>query len=178
MDSSGADTILKKTRIRRGNQVSLVNLLRCKLICFKDDVAANGFIHLAPRTHDSSLAEQHIPNIAHLAADLEASVQAVWPRRHDFRYSKVQVLLISWGEDDLGVVKEVTDLQKVFEDLYHYEVKLYRIPSVKPDKALKRRMLEFLDSDREDTLLILYYAGHAKKSPQSNEAPIWLAYVK
>jgi hypothetical protein len=46
---------------------------------------------------------------------------------------------------------------------------------MKPDKALKRRMLEFLDEDGEETLLILYYGGHAKKSVQSNEAPIWFA---
>ena len=94
------------------------------------------------------------------------------------RYSNVQVLLISWKDDDLGVAKEVEKLQNVFNDLYHYDVEVYQIPSVKPDKALKRRILEFLDGDGEETLLILYYAGHAKKSLQLNEAPIWLAYVK
>lgn len=87
-------------------------------------------------------------------------------------------MLTSWEDDDLGVAKEVEELQNVFNDLYHYDVEVYQIPSVKPDKALKRRMLEFLDEDREETLLILYYAGHARKSLQSNEAPMWVAYAK
>jgi Caspase domain len=102
-------------------------------------------------------------------------VRAIWPRRHESRYLKVEVLLLSWEDDDLGVVKEVTELQNLFEDLYHYEVQVYQIPNVKPDKELKRRMLQFLENDHEDTLLILYYGGHARKSPQSNEAPIWFA---
>ena len=85
------------------------------------------------------------------------------------------MLLISWKDDDLGVSKEVAELQHVFEDLYHYQVQTYQIPNVKPDKEMKRRMLEFLDNDRDDTLLILYYAGHAKKSSLLNETPIWFA---
>ena len=87
-------------------------------------------------------------------------------------------MLISWEDDDLGVAKEVEELQNVFDSLYHYDVEVYQIPSIKPDKPLKRRMLEFLDEDGEEALLILYYAGHARKSLLSNEAPIWLAYVK
>jgi hypothetical protein len=87
----------------------------------------------------------------------------------------VQVLLLSWEDDDLGVTKEVAELQNVFEDLYHYHVQVYRIPSAKPDKALKLRVLKLLENDDEATLLVLYYGGHANKSPQSNEAPIWRA---
>lgn len=151
--------------------------MKSQLTCFENDVVADGFIHLAPRTHDASLAGEHIPNIAYLAEDLQASVQAVWPSRHEFRYAKVEVLLLSWKDDDLGVAKEVVELQNVFEHLYRYHVQAYQIPNVKPDKELKRRMLEFLDNDGADTLLILYYAGHAKKSPQSNEAPTWFASV-
>lgn len=87
----------------------------------------------------------------------------------------MRVLLLSWVDDDLGVSAELLNLKNVFEDLYHFEVEDYRIPDKKPDKALKRRMLEFLDEDGEEALLILYYGGHAKKSIQSNEAPIWFA---
>jgi hypothetical protein len=135
----------------------------------------DGYIHLAPRTHDISLIGEHIPNISCLAADLDRAVQAGWPRRHDIRYSKVEVLLLRWAEDDLGVLAELRDLHHVFTDLYHFEVETYDIPSHKPNNALSRRVLDFLENDKEETLFILYYAGHGKASPQSNEGAVWFA---
>ena len=130
---------------------------------------------MAPKTHDISLIGEHIPDIAYLAADLQVAVNAAWSRRHDIRYSKVQILLLRWEDDDLGVEAEVKDLQHVFTDLYGYGVATYEIPTEKPDKALKRRVFDFLDHDGDETLLILYYAGHAKTSMQMNEAPLWFA---
>ncbi|KAL2072072.1 hypothetical protein VTL71DRAFT_11415 [Oculimacula yallundae] len=141
----------------------------------KHDILGDGFIRLAPKTHDISLVGEHIPDIAHLAADLQVAVNAGWSRRHDVRYSKVQVLLLKWKDDDLGVETELKDLGQVFGDLFHYGVDMFDIPSEKPDKALKRRVFDFLENDGEDTLLILYYAGHAKLSVQANEAPVWVA---
>jgi hypothetical protein len=102
-------------------------------------------------------------------------VKAGWSRRHDIRYSKVQVLTLRWEDDDLGVITELKALGHVFADLYHYEVRTYSIPREKPDEALKRRVLDFLEHDGPETLLIVYYAGHAISSLQSNEAPIWSA---
>ncbi|PVH71184.1 hypothetical protein DL98DRAFT_660783 [Cadophora sp. DSE1049] len=141
----------------------------------KYDIPGDGFIRLAPKTHDVSLAGEHIPDIAHLATDLQAAVNAGWSRRHDIRYSKVQVLLLKWEDDDLGVETELKDLGHVFSDLFHYGVDVFDIPSEKPDKALKRRVFDFLENDGEETLLILYYAGHARSSIQANEAPVWIA---
>lgn len=135
----------------------------------------DGYIHLAPRTHDISMIGEHIPNISCLAADLDKAVRAGWPRRHDIRYSKVEVLLLRWADDDLGVSAELKDLQHVFTDLYHFEVETYDIPSHRPNNALSRRVLDFLENDREETLFILYYAGHGKTNPQSNEGPVWFA---
>ncbi|KAE8448946.1 hypothetical protein EG329_008742 [Mollisiaceae sp. DMI_Dod_QoI] len=139
------------------------------------DVAMDGFIRLAPKTHDISLATQHVPDIAYLASDLEKAVKAGWSRRHEMRYSKVHVLLLRWADDDLGVETELKDLQHVFEDLYHYAVELYDIPSQKPDKALTRRVLDFLDQDGAEALFILYYAGHGRIGVHSNEGPTWFA---
>jgi hypothetical protein len=84
-------------------------------------------------------------------------------------------LLLSWEEDDLGVSREIKCLRHVLRDRFHFQVEDYRIPSVKPDKALTRRILDFLDLDGKDTLLIVYYGGHARKAMHSNEAPIWFA---
>lgn len=108
-----------------------------------------------------------------LATDLGVAVKAVWPKRHDTRYSQVYVLLVSWEEDDLGVATEINRLGHVFQDRYHFKVQYYRIPSAKPDRALYSRVLGFLDLDGDDTLLIFYYGGHSVRR-QSNEAVLWV----
>jgi hypothetical protein len=57
-------------------------------------------------------------------------------------------------------------------------VETYNIPEARPEKALNRCILEFLDYDEEngdETLLIVYYAGHARRIYDSNEPPIWFA---
>jgi len=109
-------------------------------------------------------------------ADLtDLIVQAGWPRRHDIRYSKVEVLLLRWAEDDLGVLAELKDLHHVFTDLFHFEVETYDIPSYKPNNALSCRVLDFLENDKEETLFILYYAGYGKANPQSNKGAVWFA---
>ena len=136
---------------------------------------SNEFFELTPNTHDISYSSKHIPSLAELTADLEAATHAVWSRRHHSRYSKACALFLRWESDDLGVMKESNDLQHVFQDMYHYQVESYRIPDERPDTSLKLRTLQFLEHDGKDALLIVYYAGHAKKSIQSNAAPVWHA---
>jgi hypothetical protein len=75
----------------------------------------------------------------------------------------VCVLLVSWVTDDLGVASEVQRLRHVFEDMYQFLVETYQIPDEKPDRA----------NDQDDSLLVFYYAGHARRGPQSNEGPLW-----
>ncbi|KAF8856019.1 hypothetical protein BDZ45DRAFT_484443 [Acephala macrosclerotiorum] len=143
----------------------------------KGDIQENGFIQFGSRTHDTSLTESHVPDIRKLGADLNTAVQAVWPTRRQTRYTGVHVLMISWEDDDLGVWRELEALRTVFEERYHFQVEEYRIPSIgQPDRALKRRAIEFLDhSDGEETLLIMYYAGHARRAPEENAGPLWCA---
>jgi len=144
----------------------------------QDDVFANGIIHLLSKTHDVSLAEEHITSIKHLAADLEEAVKAVWPRRQGIRYTQVHVLLIRWEDDDLGVLSEIQELKHVFKDIYNYNVETYDIPNTRPQRTLNQRIQEFLQYDEEngnETLLIVYYGGHARRVHDSNEPPIWFA---
>ena len=140
----------------------------------KKDAFEEGFVRLPPRTHDISFTESHT-DIGKLGSDLNQAVQAAWPKRHSVRYSQVHVLLLSWAEDDLGVAHEIRGLRHVFRDLYKFEVQEYQIPSLKPDKALKRRVSDFLDNDDKDNLFVIYYGGHARRGWQSNEASLWFA---
>jgi len=134
-------------------------------------------IHITPNTHDVSHTGEHIPDISHFANDLERAAKAAWPRRHQIRYSRVHALLLSWEDDDLGVVSEVNALKDVLADLYHYNVQTYKIPSIKPKRALDARLEDFLRKAEEEggqeTLLIVYYGGHATRIPRSNDFPIW-----
>jgi hypothetical protein len=144
----------------------------------KSDIYSNGIIHLVSKTHDISLVDEHISSIKHLAADLDEAVKAVWPRRQDIRYTQVHVLLIRWEDDDLGVITEVQELKHVFQHIYNYSVETYDISSVMPQRTLNQRIQEFLKYDEkngDETLLIVYYAGHARRVPDSNEPPLWFA---
>jgi len=82
-----------------------------------------------------------------------------------------------WEADDLGVTREVDILSHVFADLYRFGVADYTIPNYQPDRALKRRVIDFVDDDQQDTLLIFYYAGHASLSPNRSGFPTWVASV-
>ena len=138
------------------------------------DVFEEGFIRLAPRTHDVAFTESH-STIQELGSDLNEAVQAAWPKRHDMPYSRVHVLLLSWIDDDLGVSEEIRGLRHVFRGLYHFDVHEYEIPSAKPDLSLKGKMFRFLtEFDGGDKLLIVYYGGHAKRARQSNEGSLWI----
>jgi hypothetical protein len=140
----------------------------------ENDAFKEGFVRLAPRTHDISFTESHA-DIQKLGNDLNEAVQAAWPKRHNVRYSQVHVLLLSWVDDDLGVVREIGRLRHVLKVLYNFQVEEYEIPSLKPDRFLKRRISDFLDNDDKDNLLVVYYGGHARRGWQSNEASLWFA---
>jgi hypothetical protein len=136
----------------------------------------NGFIRLAPKTHDIGLADSHIPNIERLYDDFNTAVNAIWPRRHHTPYQSVHVLLLSWVEDDLGILFEIKRLKHVFREWFNYQVETYQIPSIKPDTALKRCILEFLGIfDAKDALLIVYYAGHGSPSQNPGASALWYA---
>lgn len=110
MNQPKTATLSKTARPRLGNKVSTQppTFRERELYCRENDTLVDGFIHLTENSRCIA-AEQHISTIARLAEDLQASVQAVWPRRYDFRYSHVEVLMISRAGDDLGVGKEVTE---------------------------------------------------------------------
>ena len=75
------------------------------------------------------------------------------------------VLLINWEEklDDLHTGVEVDALERVFKDVYHYTVEKQQVKEGKrgPHRQVQTFLLEFINKyDDENTLLIIYYAGH------------------
>jgi hypothetical protein len=137
------------------------------------ELEENGFIKL--NTHDVSFVEEHIPSIEKFVDDLQIAINAAWPTRKKSNYENVHVLLLSWEDDNLGVEQEIKRLRHIFANLYRFDVQEYQIPRKKPGKAAISRVSSFLELDDRGTLLIVYYAGHARLSRQTNEPPIWAA---
>ncbi|KAJ4294458.1 hypothetical protein N0V90_008149 [Kalmusia sp. IMI 367209] len=120
------------------------------------------------------MTSNHIHSVEKFAEDLSVAVNAAWPTRHESRYSEVQVLLLSWEDDDLGVLHEIGDLERTFRDLFNYEVTKWRIPKHKPERKLNLQVGDFLENhDSNDHLLIVYYAGHGFLNEQ--RVPMWAA---
>lgn len=95
-------------------------------------------------------------------------------------YSQVNVLLISWAENDLGggVEEEIGDLRGVFEKDYNYSsVVTFPIPV---DGSQQRRLNTEISSFVEnrcrscDSLVIIYYAGHCSANAQGQAE--WAAF--
>jgi hypothetical protein len=86
------------------------------------------------------------------------------------RYKSVQVLLLRWEGDDLGVYWEVEDLEKIFKK-YGFNTELWLIPSNMSHLELTIKVGSFVkEYQSPDTLLVVYYGGHASinKARQSS----------
>lgn len=142
------------------------------------DIDQNDFIELSPRTqtHDVSNSAGYLYNVSHLTDGLLTAARKAWPSRHRSQYKAVRVLLLYWTEDDLGVRQEVQELDATFRELYHYETESWMIPSQKPDRQLKKKIAQFTEDFEDiDTLLVVYYAGHARPNAMPNECPEWVS---
>lgn len=79
---------------------------------------------IADRSHDISLINYHVKDLQSFD---ERVASAAFPNsfgkedviygRAKCRYEEVHVLLLSWEADDLGVAKEIVELQDVFENI-------------------------------------------------------------
>jgi hypothetical protein len=72
------------------------------------------------------------------------------------------VLLLRWEEDELQVEWELNDLAKVFR-AYNFNTETWLVPTESPYMKMMSKALQFVgDHQSGDTLLIVYYGGHAK----------------
>src|SRR5450432_1451794 len=113
------------------------------------------------RTHDISHVGYHVRDLKTFGETLTNAAAAAFPNRGRSRYKGVHVLLLSWEEDNLGVLEEVLELQDIFRRLYGFETDKWKIPSHKSHNSLAGKLLKFVDDyDDKDNLLIVYYGGH------------------
>ncbi|KAH8766234.1 hypothetical protein BGZ57DRAFT_798548 [Hyaloscypha finlandica] len=113
-------------------------------------------------THNTKRANYHVKDISEFARTLEISANRAFPNRGLTRYKRVEVLLLRWEEDELQVEWELNDLAKVFR-AYNFNTETWLIPTESPYMKMMSKALQFVgDHQSEDTLLIVYYGGHAK----------------
>lgn len=139
-------------------------------------IASNSVSHqyAVSTTHNISCAESYIDNLDTFFATVEKAIKGAFPKAGGAsRYSAVQVLLLSWEEDDLKVIDEVTTLDIVFTDLYGFGVEQWLIPSSDSHDELGDRLRAFKKQySKEDTLLIVYYGGHGYLN--DSRQPVWV----
>ena len=124
--------------------------------------------------HDTSRAGCHVSDCRGFLDTLVDAIQRAYPKVGNSRYNKVQVLLISWEDDDLNVEIEIKELQKVLWDFYQFPAEHWKIPSHDgPHGQLGDKVRDFQKlHDKEDSLLIVYYGGHGYLD--KNRQLIWL----
>ena len=82
---------------------------------------------IADRSHDISLINYHVKDLQSFGERVAEAASAAFPNsfgkedaiygRAKCRYEEVHVLLLSWEADDLGVAKEIVELQDVSENI-------------------------------------------------------------
>ncbi|KAJ8125136.1 hypothetical protein O1611_g8505 [Lasiodiplodia mahajangana] len=115
-------------------------------------------------THDISRVNYHVKRLPDFAKALEDSAARAFPNRGSSqRYRKVYVLLLHWDSDDLFVLPELEDLEICFQQDYNFETERFTIPSSNAHLDLMLKIGAMIkDHESTDTLLIVYYGGHAK----------------
>ena len=114
-----------------------------------------------PRTHDLSRINYHIEDLETFGDILNKAALAAFPNRGRTRYAAVHVLLLSWENDDLGVLTELSELQSVLQTYYSFNTQEWEIPSTRSHNSLGLQIMQFLEQfESEDNLLVIYYGGH------------------
>ena len=124
-------------------------------------------------THDVSRASHHLQDIKDFLATVNRATRSAFPNSGKSRYQAVHALLLSWAEDDLGVLVELDRLARVFTELYDFCTEKWLIPSDDSHGELGDRLRAFTKTHaQENVLLIVYYGGHGFLNDYRQ--PIWL----
>ena len=135
-------------------------------------------LQLTKRNHPSIHTDDHVDTFEDFRNDMLIAGKRHRTRKP--RYSQVQVLLLTWKEDDLEedekvirlnkiIEEEVRTVHKLFEATLNFSVERFEIPSVdqrtkklvNSQNKLLAKITSFVDKYEDDeTLLVIYYNGH------------------
>ncbi|KAH9220602.1 hypothetical protein DL95DRAFT_239801, partial [Leptodontidium sp. 2 PMI_412] len=113
-------------------------------------------------SHDTSRAGFHHQDLATFSEDVNNAAKRAFPNRGRSRYGTVNVCLIRWEDDELGVQQELSTLDNVLQD-YGFQTNIFLIPAMNSHWDLMRKTLDFIQAyDNDQNLFVLYYAGHGR----------------
>jgi hypothetical protein len=117
--------------------------------------------------YDLDLLNYHV-RLQDFGAQLQKAASTVFPVGQSSRYKEVNVILLSWEDEDpeLPISSETRKLSDTFANLYRYHVEAWEIPVVDSHNRLQVKILQFLWNSDPSHLKIVYYAGHGKISKQ------------
>lgn len=124
----------------------------------------------SPSTSPSSFDDFHRWQ-AHIALKnfgegLHAAAKAIFPDDSRPQYSNVYVLMICWNDEDSNqpIFRDTAGLFHVFNDIYHFETEVWRIPNENSHAEISQRIQDFvkLGGDSDNDLKIVYYNGQAQ----------------
>jgi hypothetical protein len=129
-----------------------------------------------PTGHELDRMHYHI-SLQKFGTGLQRAANAIFPGDQHSRYMKIDVILLSWEDEDpkLPVSIEIRELADIFTSLYGYDVVQWLIPSEKPHIRLQAKILQFLGDSDPSHLKIVYYAGHGRLT--SHGQPAWTRSV-
>lgn len=119
--------------------------------------------------------EESLPFQGKGSEHLIAGGLARYQQRRVHRYAAVNVLLLTWKDDDIGVAAEVEKLEYMFRDVFNFQTWKYQIPSEGSAATLNAFIAQAIRIyGNEECLLIVYYGGHGEES--RNKSPCtWAA---
>jgi hypothetical protein len=116
-------------------------------------------------------------NLQEFTSTFEATVGSYFPAKQP--YSQVHVLCVHWEKNDIFPISEIERLRACLEGRYGYKAATLALPN--DDTRELRLITEIVDfvkqySTVEDSLIILYYAGHCGRNKDGLAE--WAAYIK
>ncbi|CAN9175470.1 unnamed protein product [Alternaria alternata] len=116
-------------------------------------------------------------NLQEFTSTFEATVGSYFPAKQP--YSQVHVLCVHWEKNDIFPISEIERLRACLEGRYGYKAATLALPN--DDTRELRLITEIVDfvkqySTVEDSLIILYYAGHCGRNKDGLAE--WAAFEK
>lgn len=93
--------------------------------------------------------------------DLPSPFNENIPKKKYSKYRKVEVLLLQWEADDLGVDLEIRELDTLLRCYYLFTTYMRKIPNADTEDYITQTIMDFRRGKGCEDLLIVYYGGHA-----------------
>ncbi|KAI9860003.1 MAG: hypothetical protein M1813_006350 [Trichoglossum hirsutum] len=101
-----------------------------------------------------------VPRIQDMRGETKMMFRGVIEGLRSGIYTSVDVLFVTWENDDMNCSAEIGPLKDVLEGKFQFLTQSYKIPQQGSMQALTRRLSEFVSANNRDNLTIFYYAGH------------------